>query len=78
MTIQLFKTKKDAEDECKYVKSIIHRSKVKPIKIKFDKRDGGQFGMRAFDFEEKEGGIYYIIADSKAEVKSWKLNSEIL
>ena len=78
MTIQLFRTKKDAEDECKHIKRVIHSAKLKPIRIRFNWKDRGRFGVRAFDFEEKDGNIYYIVADSKSEVLKWKLNSKVL
>ena len=78
MTIALFKTKKDAEDDCKYIKSVYHSSKVKPIKIKYNWRDESYVGMRGSDFDGKDGNIYYIVANSKAEVRSWKLHSKVL
>ena len=78
MTIALFKTKKSAEDECKYIKGICHSTRLKPIKIKFDCRDRSDFGMRGANFDGKDGNAYYILADSKTEVKSWKLYSDVL
>ena len=77
MTVRLFKTKADAEKECRRLKEVLYRWKNKPIKIKFDKRDDSKFGMRGFGFTAKHGKNYYLIAESKKEAKSWGLYSKI-
>lgn len=78
MTTQLFKTKKEAQEECNRANEIIHKSKLKPIKIRYDIDDWGRFGVKGFGFDAIDGQIYYIMADSKAQVNSWKLNSKVL
>jgi len=78
MTVQLFKTKADAEKECSHIKRVFIGSKCISIKIRFDERDGPQFGMRGFGFKARHGNTYYIIAETKKEAKSWKLYSKIL
>lgn len=78
MTIQLFKTKADAEKECRHIKKVMPFAKCKPIKIRFDKRDGPMYGMRGFTFDAKEEKTYYIISETKKEAQSWDLDSKIL
>lgn len=78
ITVQLFKTKADAKEECSHIKRVIIGSKCIPIKIRFDDSDGPQFGMRGFGFKARHGKTYYIIAETKKEAKSWKLHSKIL
>ena len=78
MTVQLFKTKADAEKECGHISNVFLGSKCIPIKIRFDESDGPQFGMRGFGFKARHGKTYYIIAETKKEAKSWNLNSKIL
>lgn len=79
VTIQLFKTKKEAQEECDAIRrNIYYKSRCKPIKIRFDERDYKEFGVRGLHFKGEHGKIYYIIADSKREVKSWGLHSKIL
>ena len=67
MTIQLFKTKKEAQEECDRIKRILYKSRCRPIRIRFDERDYSKFGMRGLHFKGEHGKIYYIIADSKRE-----------
>lgn len=74
----MFKTKADAEKECRHIKKVMPFAKCKPIKICFDKRDGPMFGMRGFTFTAKNGKNYYIMAETKKEAKSWDLHSKIL
>lgn len=78
MTIQLFRTKKEAEKEVEEMKEIIFKCRFKPIKIRFDQADRTKYGMRGFDFTAKHGNMYYLIAESKAEVKSWGLKSKVM
>ena len=78
MTIELFKTKPEVEEELRYIKRILPWCKDRIIKIKYNKYDGPQFGMRGFSFNAQHGKTYYIIAPSKTEVKSWGLYSKIL
>jgi len=80
MTVQLYKTKADAEKKCREMRKFFgsNKLKCKTIKIRFDKRDGPMFGMRGFTFTANEGKTYYILADTKTEAKSWGLYSKIL
>ena len=78
MTVQLFKSKKDAEDYCEELYRAIPWTRNQPIKIKFDERDASMFGMRGFTFDAVQDKNYYITAESKKEAKSWGLFSKVI
>lgn len=78
MTIELYETKNDAELKAIHLKTAMPWTKNIPIKIRFDEKDHGHFGMRGFTFNAIHEKIYYILAESKDEAKSWGLHSKIL
>jgi len=76
MTILLFKTKKEAEDEVKDIKKIVWDTKVKPIRIQYDERDHDMFGLRGKNFKAVEGRKYYVVAETKKSLND--LYSKVL
>lgn len=78
MTVQLFKTIKDAKSDMRETLEMFNlKKRIKgyyyPViaRIKFDERDKSTFGMRGFTFNAINGENYYIVLNSIHNVEEF-------